>query len=397
MANFEVKVVEIDEVYEHPNADRLTIVKIGGYTCVANKHQDGSWRYSAGDLAVYIPTASVLPKWLLEKLGMWNADKDKGMLSGSRGNRVGPVKLRGVFSEGILYPVHRDEVGETFNIDINHGAKLLVSKGLDVASYLGIIKYEPVIPSHMSGEVFNAGFSPIRFDIEPIEKHESDFVEGEPIVITEKLHGTFTGISVLRNFDHQDAFKDPSGQHSVFVYSKGLGHKGLMFKDTDANIGNVYVAQWKRISDNHKFWDFVNQTFSDNSVVMIHILGETYGNGIQDLTYGATNKDFRVFSVAITTSERGVYRNVSWMQPDVIEAIFPPMGIKMVPILYRGDYSRKVVDEYRDGKTTLGGDHIREGVVIDRVSDEMINTYGSLKLKAVSPKYKLRGNGTEFA
>jgi RNA ligase (TIGR02306 family) len=105
MAEFEVKIVKIDDVSEHPNADRLTLVKIGGYTCIANKKEDGSWRYQKGDLVAYIPENSVLPEWLLKRLDMWNEEKDIGYLSGSKGNRVKAIKLRGTFSEGILFPV----------------------------------------------------------------------------------------------------------------------------------------------------------------------------------------------------------------------------------------------------------------------------------------------------
>ena len=71
MANFEVKVVKIDSKENHPNADRLTIYKIGGYTCISNKLVDGSDRYNVGDLVVYIPSDSILPEALLKKMEFW--------------------------------------------------------------------------------------------------------------------------------------------------------------------------------------------------------------------------------------------------------------------------------------------------------------------------------------
>jgi hypothetical protein len=39
-------------------------------------------------------------------MGFWNTETNKGMLSGPDGNLVKPMKLRGIFSEGILYPVY---------------------------------------------------------------------------------------------------------------------------------------------------------------------------------------------------------------------------------------------------------------------------------------------------
>jgi len=63
--------------------------------------------------------------------------------------------------------------------------------------------------------------------------------------------------------------------------------------------------------------------------------------------------------------------------------------------LYYGDYSPEVVLKYRDGQTTLGGGHIREGIVINSMG-RIDPVFGDVKLKAVSPKYKLRKNGTEY-
>ena len=69
MADFHVKVHKITQpVINHPNADRLTIVSIGGYQCIANKHDDGSWRYHEGDYIVYIPEGALVPEWLLRQL-----------------------------------------------------------------------------------------------------------------------------------------------------------------------------------------------------------------------------------------------------------------------------------------------------------------------------------------
>lgn len=109
MSSFSCPVVRVAEVLNHPNADRLSIVRLEGlgYTCISGKLEDGSPRYKAGDMVVYIPSASVLPEWLLRKMDFWNAETNKGTLAGSNGDRVKPLKLRGIFSEGVLYPVKK--------------------------------------------------------------------------------------------------------------------------------------------------------------------------------------------------------------------------------------------------------------------------------------------------
>ena len=105
MSTFEVPVLRVDEAIGHPDADRLTINTIGGYRCISNKFEDGSWRYNTGDLVVYIPEGSLLPEWLLRRLGMWNDEKGCGFLAGSKGNRVKAVCLRGQISQGLILPL----------------------------------------------------------------------------------------------------------------------------------------------------------------------------------------------------------------------------------------------------------------------------------------------------
>ena len=58
MSNVITKVVAIDDIKPHPNADRLDIAVIGGWQCVVPKGQ-----YSAGDNIVYFtPNDTLLPR-----------------------------------------------------------------------------------------------------------------------------------------------------------------------------------------------------------------------------------------------------------------------------------------------------------------------------------------------
>lgn len=74
MSTFSCPVVRVASVEDHFNADRLSIIKMEGlgYTAISAKMDDGSPRYKAGDWVVYIPSASVLPEWLLKEMGFWN-------------------------------------------------------------------------------------------------------------------------------------------------------------------------------------------------------------------------------------------------------------------------------------------------------------------------------------
>ncbi|TFG98651.1 RNA ligase (ATP), partial [Candidatus Thorarchaeota archaeon] len=89
MSTFAVKVARIRAIEPIENADVIELAVIGDYRSVVRK---GDFR--AGDLAVYVPEASLVPEWLLEKMGL------TGKLTGKLKNRVKAMKLRGCLSQG---------------------------------------------------------------------------------------------------------------------------------------------------------------------------------------------------------------------------------------------------------------------------------------------------------
>lgn len=101
MAEFEAKVYRL-KIEPHPNADMIELAIVGDYRSIVRKGD-----FKTGDLGVYIPTGSVVPEWLLKKLGLWDDEKGKGRLAGKDGNRVKEIRLRGILSEGLIYPVER--------------------------------------------------------------------------------------------------------------------------------------------------------------------------------------------------------------------------------------------------------------------------------------------------
>jgi RNA ligase (TIGR02306 family) len=106
MANFEVLLRTVDDVIDHPGADRLSIVKVLGYEAITNKRElaDGSLvaRYRKGDAIVYVPEATIVPEALLKQYGYWDDEKGKGMLAGKAGDRVKAIRLRKVMSQGLI-------------------------------------------------------------------------------------------------------------------------------------------------------------------------------------------------------------------------------------------------------------------------------------------------------
>ena len=138
MTAFEVAVVLLDLVEEHPNADRLELARVGGYRCVVPKG-----KYQAGERVAYIPENAIVPEDLLRSMGLWDGEAGKGRLGGKKGDRVRPVRLRGEISQGLVFKPGDD-----------------AAVGDDLAAAYGITKYEPKLPTTMSGQVANVGGFP---------------------------------------------------------------------------------------------------------------------------------------------------------------------------------------------------------------------------------------------
>lgn len=379
MSDFEVKVVRINDVYDHPNADRLSIVKIGGYECVSGKMDDGSPRYKAGDLVVYVPEDALLPEYLLKSQGFWN---EGGTLSGAGGNRVKAVRLRGVVSQGILIGVTH------FHIVTNESGEALgVREGDDVAEFLGIKKYEPGIPANMAGSVTRAphpgaaglsGNIIVKYDFENIKKNHDIFEDGELVYLTEKLHGTFCQIGYIPGMEHEEGFG------SWYVASKGLGKQGLCFQNVASNLYTNVLKGFLNSEVSNRVLELSSRFHN----APIRIFGEIFGKGVQDLDYGFESAEFRMFDILI--------RENHWANYIQMEALEKDLLIERVPVLAVAPYSEAFVNEHRDGKTTLGAKHTREGVVIRSYNELTHPKYGRRIAKAISPEYLLRKNATEY-
>lgn len=102
MSSFQVPVKRIRAIEAHPNADAIEFAVVDGYRSIVRKGD-----FASGELVAYIPEASIVPEAVIRRLGLWDAEKGKGKLSGKAGNRVSAIKLRGQISQGLCYPLIR--------------------------------------------------------------------------------------------------------------------------------------------------------------------------------------------------------------------------------------------------------------------------------------------------
>jgi len=416
MSSFNCPVVKL-KIETHPNADRLSIAIVDGYKCIVLKDE-----FKTGDLAVYIPEQATVPDWLIEKMGL------KGRLAGKRQNRVKAIRLRGIFSQGLICPLSYLPGSEKLKL------------GDDCSELLGIVKYEPPVPAKLSGDVWNAGEQrTIRYDVENIKKYPRLFVDGEDVVFAEKLHGTFSLFALLP----PELFDDENAPDGFLVASKGRADKGLGIKfpiegrsltlqekaqllywralakiqrkilrrnpskpvhrnierlikiKKGRNVNNVY---WRAaVSKNVKEcmqklpWAYQKPCF---------VLGEVIGKGIQDLDYGADSSKDETLGLYVFDIYVGYPRGEGRFLDDLeLSEMCEKIGLPRVPILYRGPFSQKVLEQYTNGKETVSGKkkHVREGIVIRPQKERFESKLGRLQLKSVSEKYLLRkGETTEY-
>lgn len=135
MSSFQVPVKRIRAIEAHPNADAIEFAVVDGYRSIVRKGD-----FASGELVAYIPEASSVPEAVIRRLGLWDAEKGKGKLSGKAGNRVSAIKLRGQISQGLCYPLI--SVGDMWLIDLptdgdepeDMADAFVLNEGDDVAS-----------------------------------------------------------------------------------------------------------------------------------------------------------------------------------------------------------------------------------------------------------------------
>lgn len=329
MSTFKVEVVALPPFTKHPNADSLFITSIYDYPVIFNAANG----YKEGDLVAYIPVDSVVP--MTEE---WAFLGDS-----TRSHRIKAKKLRGIFSMGLLVRAPEGcQVGE------------------DIANRLGITKYEPPEPAFMGGEnEKDPGFIPCYTDIENYRRYRHVLNEGEPVVLTEKLHGCNARFTYHTETDR------------LWVGSRSC------IKKEDANNLWWKVAEIFNLRERLK--TAPNKVF----------YGEIFGQ-VQDLKYGAKTTEYflRMFDVFDVQTGR-------YLDFDDAQALIEKVGLTSVPVLYRGPWNKQLL-ELAEGKSTLA-EHVREGFVVRPVKERYSNEAGRVIFKMIGEGYLLRkGDTTEY-
>jgi len=349
---FECPICRVSAIEPVTGADKIDLAAVMGFNVIVERG-----RFRAGDLAIFIPPDAMLPRGLADSL------KGTTKLFGERKNRTRAYKLRGVVNEGVLV-----------------GPLPAGKEGTDAAVTLGIVKYEPRLPKRMRGECVRLPSLTIAFDLENWRRHPGIVLEGELVEISEKIHGTFCGVSVVPNLNNGALYRG-----DTLIYSKGLGQRGFVIKDSEPNAENLYLKAVKRLGLRERIISAFGYT------VQATIFGELYGSGVQDLCYGEAEPQFGLFDVYLGAPKQGRFLNGNEL--DLLRDSIGPR----VPILYRGPFEKPMMREFASGESVIGnGANIREGVVVRSCADRWHPKIGRVILKYVSPEYLARSGGTEY-
>ncbi len=326
-------------------ADRIELVHVLGWQCVANKGQ-----FQRGDLCVYFEIDSFLP--VRSEFEFLRASSYKKTDIMGEGFRLRTMKFRGQISQGLVLPLASFPEIPTD-----------VKVGVDMTDTLGIRKWEIEERATTSGTVIGTLPADVPHTDETRIQAMPELLEafrGKNYYITTKTDGSSHSISIdgdgFHVTGHNYEYKD-DGSSSFYELVKARGFRSAMER---------YMRQ--------------------NNIATLTIQGEFCAPGIQRNRLKLKVPEWYVFTVRVDGKRVGLTKMC-----EVAKAI----GASMVPVEELGDNlpSRyPTVDDLlarAEGEYPNGGP--KEGIVIRTVEPEFCPLIsGPLSMKVVSNKYLLK-------
>jgi RNA ligase (TIGR02306 family) len=366
MSTLIVEICEIKEVRSHPDPETtaLEIAVVKGWEVVTRKGQ-----FKAGDKAVFIPVDSILPS----ELANGPTDDPPGRLGVKNylasGGRVRAARLRGAKSFGLIFELN-PELGDDLTWPV----------GTDVAEHYGITKWVPPLRC-VDGDAERPHPRFHKYtDIENIRNYPNAILEGEEVSCSEKIHGSNGRLGYVLDQDESGA--------AIWTWMAGSHNVRRKEFDVHGKSSRFFDAMSPQVKELLSYLALEYPWKEPKFGVIVFL--EIYGSGIQDMAYGFQNGRWgtRAFDVAI---------NEQYLDDDVKDGLFKRFGVERVPVLYRGPFSQKIVEEFTDGPTTVCDPQVagkfrgREGIVITPVNERYSKELGGRCIvKSVSIDYLTR-------
>ena len=259
-------------------ADAILLAKVLGWELVVKKTE-----FQVGDKAVYFEIDSVLP------VAQWNDHLRK---EPTKPLRIKTIRLRGQLSQGLAMPLSILPEGQ-------------YEVGQDVTELVGVEKYEPVVPAHLSG-MAKGNFPAF------LHKTDEPRLQSNPYVLTEAIDKNLVLVGTLK-----------MDGTSFTAYRRddefGVCSRNLDLKQTEGN------AHWK-IARKLK----LEEIFRSESRNLC-IQGEMVGPGIQANRLGLSEVELYLFN--LFDIDTGKYLGIQELRDFCIKH-----GLKFVPTVGHNDF-----------------------------------------------------------
>lgn len=380
-SEFICNVVQILATEPHPNADRLDLVTISldGATIFPSKIVNSRGDFTPGDYAVYVGPDSVVPL-----SGPFEFLQSRLDAKGKTHYRVRSARIRGVYSPGLLIRVP------------DYGTEQQIFQGVVIgesyATALGVTNWSPK-EFENSGSASTGSVPKLRakdifpvYSVTSLKKCPDLFKEGEPVVITEKIHGTNFrfGYGGRRRFyygTHRTNLSDVRPWYTRLAdYVRGI--IPWLPRSNAVNRNPGYDNPWAQAVHDYDLKKICRD--APEYIFYGELFGCTEnGKAIQKgFTYGSDRLNLQIFDVWFPAENR-------WLTLNEMRGVVWDLGLQTVLYCAIGvPYSFEQVKQIAESDSAFGG--IREGVVIESFGWSLVNSEGERrKAKWVSERYHL--------
>lgn len=329
MARKLASIRKIHKIESIPNADQIELAHIDGWQCVVKRGE-----FRPQENGVYFEIDSFLP--IEPRYEFLRKSSYRKLPDGKEGFRLKTVKLRGTLSQGLLLPL------SLFPTLKN------LTEGTEVTEFLNIQKYEPPIPTQLSGRV--RGMLPTF-----IQKTDQERIQNIPEVLMEYFETPFD-VSV----------KLDGSSMTAYFYE---GHYGVCSRNLELleDEDNLF---WK-ISRKYHLREILT-SWGKN----LAFQGEVVGEGIQKNAEEIQGNRFCLFDIWDIDQQR------HWTRQEIATLRFPSeYPLEWVPILATNKTLKELLEKkqtesletqavrlntilnFSKGKKALSARGQREGVV----------------------------------
>ena len=430
---YKAYITTLKNVRPHPNADRMLLADCFGNTvCVGLEAKEN-------DVVIYFPVDGELSKEYAEINNLVRIKNEDGTYSGGyldpKKRNIKAIKLRGEKSDGLVMPleslssfgdVSTLQIGDTIDVFNGHEiCKKYIPKVKEKRSYSGGNKTRkrkvPIAPLFAE-----------HADTEQLAYNLDAFKAGDEVEITLKMHGTSQRTGYLPVFKgyvgspfflflykHFDRFAGMAEKHLTPIYDWGYvsGTRRTVLNDFEGGFygsdkfrePHAKLFEGKLWKGEEVFYEVVG--FTDTGIPIMPQVSNKKTNDKEFIKqYGETTtfsygcdcaeqawredrgqdpdkpqSDIYVYRMTMTNEDGEVVEYT----PDFMRYRCEQMGVKTVPILWKGiiptkipvigtsdemgapelkeidagEYIKFKAEEYYDGPDPIGKTHVREGVV----------------------------------